>query len=60
MSVNDAVVAHAKRQAEEAWAEVRYAEAEARRWTEVAKAFDRVAERYTNPMKETENDSEAA
>jgi hypothetical protein len=47
-----AIAAHAERQAE-------YARAEARRWTEVAEAFDRVAARYANPM-ETENDSEAA
>jgi hypothetical protein len=54
MSVDRAAIAaHAERQAE-------YARAEARRWTDVAEAFDRVAERYANPMKETENDSEAA
>lgn len=52
MSVDpDAVIAHADRQAE-------YARAEARRWTEVAQAFDRVAARYRTKMEEVRNESE--
>lgn len=53
MTDTDAIAAHAERQAE-------YARAEARRWTDVAEAFDRVAARYRAKMEEVRNESEQA